>query len=175
MPAGKPGYENPDWKTVLTLDPYRMRAKALDHGITLVMSHFACADTPDSSLNSEQIQVFRELRMMFRGVTASLANSAGIFLGASAHCDLVRPGIALYGANPTPGQGNPMTPVVELKGRITLTRNVPKGATIGYGAAWTATHLHEHMSGCFARRTSGMSAVMTGPRPDTASQLGGAP
>jgi alanine racemase len=117
------------------------RAKMLDHGITLVMSHFACADTPDNPLNSEQIQVFRELRLMFRGVTASLANSAGIFLGASAHCDLVRPGIALYGANPTPGQANPMTPVVELKGRITLTRNVAKGATIGYGAAWTATRV----------------------------------
>ena len=38
---------------------------------------------------------------MFRGVPASLANSAGIFLDSSAHFDLVRPGIALYGANPT--------------------------------------------------------------------------
>jgi alanine racemase len=114
------------------------RTKVPDHGITLVMSHFACADTPDDPLNTHQIEVFRELRLMFRGVTASLANSSGIFLGASAHCDLVRPGLALYGANPTPEQANPMTPVVELKGRIALVRDVPKGATVGYRAAWTA-------------------------------------
>lgn len=117
------------------------RAKAPDHGITLVMSHFACADTADHALNNQQIEVFRELRLMFRGVTASLANSSGIFLGASAHCDLVRPGLALYGANPTPGQPNPMTPVVNLKGRIALVRNVAKGDTIGYGAAWTAARV----------------------------------
>ena len=114
------------------------RSKLPDHGITLVMSHFVSADSPDDPLNNEQIEVFRELRVMFRGVTASLANSSGIFLGASAHCDLVRPGIALYGGNPTPEQSNPMTPVVDLKGRITLVRDVPKGATVGYRAAWTA-------------------------------------
>ncbi len=115
------------------------RVQTPDHGLTLVMSHFACADTPDDPLNAQQIDLFRELRLMFRGVTASLANSAGVFLGASAHCDLVRPGIALYGGNPTPGQPNPMLPVVTLKGRITLVRNVPAGATVGYGAAWTAS------------------------------------
>lgn len=114
------------------------RLKTPDHGITMVMSHFACADDPDHPLNEEQIQIFRELRVLFRGVTASLANSSGIFLGASAHCDLVRPGIALYGANPTPGQPNPMKPAIELKGRIAQVRNVPKGASVGYGAAWTA-------------------------------------
>jgi alanine racemase len=114
------------------------RLKMPDHGITMVMSHFACADDPANPLNEEQIRTFRELRVLFRGVAASLANSAGIFLGASAHCDLVRPGIALYGANPTPGQPNPMTPVIDLKGRIALVRNVPKDATVGYGAAWRA-------------------------------------
>ena len=69
---------------------------------------------------------------------ASLANSSGIFLGGSAHLDLVRPGVALYGGNPTPGKPNPMKPVVELKVRIVQLRDVEVGETVGYDATWTA-------------------------------------
>ncbi len=114
------------------------RLKTPGHGIALIMSHFACADTPEHPLNARQIQLFRELRMMFRGVAASLANSPGIFLGTAAHCDLVRPGVALYGVNPTPGSPNPMQPVVSLKGRLVQVRKVARGASVGYGATWTA-------------------------------------
>jgi len=114
------------------------RIKAPDHGITLVMSHFACSETPANTLNNRQIQLFRELRMMFRGITASLANSSGIFLGALAHFDMVRPGYALYGGNPTPATTNPMLPVLGLKARIVQVRQVARGETVGYGAAWTA-------------------------------------
>jgi alanine racemase len=114
------------------------RVKSLDHGITLVMSHLACADDPTHPLNDHQIQLFRELRMMYRGITASLANSSGIFLGPTTHCDLVRPGLALYGANPTPGAANPMRAVVELRARVVQVRSVGRGASVGYGATWTA-------------------------------------
>jgi alanine racemase len=109
-----------------------------NHGIALLMSHLACAETPDHPLNDKQIKLFREIRMLFRGVPSSLANSSGIFLGPSAHCDLVRPGVALYGANPTPRKPNPMQPVVELQGRIVQIRTVARGDTVGYGAAWKA-------------------------------------
>jgi alanine racemase len=114
------------------------RVQKENHGIVLLMSHLACADTPDHPMNDRQIRLFRELRIMFRGVPSSLANSAGIFLGGSVHCDLVRPGIALYGSNPIPGQKNIMRPVVELKGRIAQVRQINKGDTVGYGASWTA-------------------------------------
>jgi len=109
------------------------------HGIKLLMSHLACADTPNHPMNDRQIRLFRELRILFRGVPSSLVNSAGIFLGGTAHCDLVRPGIALYGGNPIPGQKNPMSPVVELRSRIAQVRDIKKGDTVGYGAAWTAS------------------------------------
>src|SRR6185437_10328943 len=76
--------------------------------------------------------------LMFRGVPASLANSSGIFLGDSAHCDLARPGAALYGVNPTPGLANPMHNVVgklcPLVGRISMDlicidiTDLPEGA-----------------------------------------------
>jgi alanine racemase len=114
------------------------RIKLPDHGIALIMSHFACAETPANPLNNRQIQLFRELRLMFRGIPASLANSAGIFLGALAHFDMVRPGYALYGGNPTPATANPMLPVLGLEARIVQVRQVARGETIGYGATWTA-------------------------------------
>jgi alanine racemase len=114
------------------------RTQSERHGITLLMSHLACADTPDHPLNDRQIRLFRDVRAYFRGIPASLANSSGIFLDDSTHCDLVRPGVALYGANPTPYRDNPMRPVVNLVARIVQIRSVPRGETIGYGAAWTA-------------------------------------
>jgi alanine racemase len=108
------------------------------HHIALLMSHLACADRPEHPLNDQQIRQFREIRSLFRGISSSLANSSGIFLDASAHCDVVRPGIALYGGNPMPGKPNPMRPVIELKAHIIQVRNLPKGSAIGYGATWTA-------------------------------------
>jgi alanine racemase len=114
------------------------RAQTENHGIALVMSHLACADTPAHPLNEAQIKLFRDLRMLYGGIPASLANSSGIFLGDSTHYDLARPGAALYGVNPTPGKPNPMQSVVELTGRILQIRNVGKDETVGYGATWTA-------------------------------------
>ncbi|HWF97225.1 MAG TPA: alanine racemase [Xanthobacteraceae bacterium] len=115
------------------------RVQLENHGFTLLMSHLACAETPSNPMNDRQIRMFRELRILFRGVSASLANSSGIFLGGgTVHCDLVRPGMALFGGNPTPGKTNPMRPVVELKGRILQVREVKRGDTVGYGATFTA-------------------------------------
>jgi alanine racemase len=115
------------------------RIQSQNHGFSLLMSHLACAETPDHPMNDRQIRAFREIRIMYRGVPSSLANSSGIFLGGTVYCDLVRPGVALYGANPTPGKPNPMRPVVELKGRIIQVRMVGKGDSVGYGASFTAS------------------------------------
>ncbi len=114
------------------------RIQAENHGITLLMSHLACADTPSHPLNAAQMQLFRELHLLYPGIPASLANSSGIYLGDPAHHDLARPGAALYGINPTPGQTNPVKNVVELTGRILQIRTVASGETVGYGATWTA-------------------------------------
>ena len=114
------------------------RLSSENHGMTLLMSHFVSAETPDNARNHEQMVAFREVRRMFRGIPASLANSSGIYLGRSALCDLVRPGVALFGLNPTPGKPNPMQRVVELKARILITRRIDVGQTVGYNATWTA-------------------------------------
>jgi len=114
------------------------RLQSENHGFTLVMSHLACAESPDHPMNARQLRLFRDIRMAYRGVASSLANSSGIFLGERAYCDLVRPGVALYGVNPTPGKANPMRRVVEVKGRIIQVRTIDKGETVGYGAVFTA-------------------------------------
>jgi alanine racemase len=114
------------------------RINAGDHGITLVMSHLACAETLNHPLNGKQLATFREIASLYAGVPASLANSSGIYLGAPFQFDMVRPGAALYGVNPTPEADNPMLPVVDLKARIVQTRSVERGEGVGYGGTWTA-------------------------------------
>jgi len=114
------------------------RVLARRAGLDLLMSHFACSEEPSHRLNAKQMADFRELRDLFPGIAGSLANSSGIFLGPDAHHDLVRPGVALYGANPTPGHLNLMRPAVRLEGRIVQVRDVDPGDTVGYGATWTA-------------------------------------
>jgi alanine racemase len=114
------------------------RINAGDHGITLVMSHLVSAEQLNSPINARQLAAFREIQSLFTGVPAALANSSGIYLGPPFQFDLVRPGAALYGVNPTPEADNPMQPVVDLKARIIQTRTIERGDTVGYGGTWTA-------------------------------------
>jgi alanine racemase len=114
------------------------RINAGDHGITLVMSHLASAEQLNSPMNAKQLTAFREIASLFTGVPVSLSNSSGIFLSPQFQFDLVRPGAALYGVNPTPEADNPMQPVVDLKARIVQIRNIDRGETVGYGGTWTA-------------------------------------
>src|SRR3954466_661116 len=114
------------------------RINAGDHGITLVMSHLACAETLNHPLNAKQVAAFREIASNFSGVPASLANFSGIYLGPQFQFDMVRPGAALYGVNPTPEADNPMQAVVDLKARIVQLRTIERGDSVGYGGTWTA-------------------------------------
>ncbi len=103
-----------------------------------VMSHLACAEDPDHELNAEQLARFRAARALLESLCgplpASLANSSGLFLGPAYHFDLARPGVALYGVNPTPAKPNPMRQVVQLQGKIVQLREIDRDGTVGYGA-----------------------------------------
>lgn len=103
-----------------------------------LMTHLACADEPAHPLNALQAARFAAIRARLPPCPASLANSSGLFLGPAFRSDLARPGAALYGINPTPGRPNPMRQVVTLNAPILQVREVEAGATVGYGAAWTA-------------------------------------
>ncbi|MEJ8573382.1 alanine racemase [Microbaculum marinum] len=103
--------------------------------LSLVMSHLACADTPNHSLNAYQVALFDELRDKLPVAPASLANSAGTILGGPYTHDLVRPGVAIYGGRAVAGRPNPMRPVVRVEARVLRTRLAEAGTTVGYGAA----------------------------------------
>lgn len=106
--------------------------------VTCLMSHLACADAADHELNRRQLAAFRSACERLPCIPASLANSAGIFLGADYHADLVRPGAALYGISPVGRETNPMTQVVRLEARILQVREIDRGQTVGYGATHCA-------------------------------------
>ena len=106
--------------------------------IRFVMTHLACADQPAHPLNAAQLQRFRAVSAALPEVPTSLANSSGIFLGADFASGLARPGAALFGINPQPGQPNPMRQVFRLEAPILQLRDVAAGVSVGYGATWVA-------------------------------------
>lgn len=128
------GFSMPEFDSLLS-DGFTMGGL----NVTLLMSHLACADDPSHPLNQRQRAAFAAVRARLPGVAASLANSSGVFLGDGFTHDLVRPGIALYGGNPTQNAANPMLPVAILEGAVMQLREVAAGDTVGYGATWTAT------------------------------------
>lgn len=103
--------------------------------LKLIMSHLACADTPDHPLNQRQLETFTSLSAMLPPAPASLANSAGILLGTEYHFDMTRPGIGLYGGNPRPSLPNPMRAAVKLEAPVLQVRLVDSGQSVGYGAS----------------------------------------
>jgi alanine racemase len=122
----------------LGLDP--AQAESISHALApgslkLVMSHLACAETPDHPMNQAQLKRFKQALAKLPKTTASLVNSAGVFLGPQFTFDLVRPGIALYGADPRPGAVNRLAMVAALHGKVLQIRDVDRGMTVGYGAA----------------------------------------
>ncbi|MTI05504.1 alanine racemase [Roseibium denhamense] len=105
---------------------------------SLNMSHLACGSDPDHPMNLRQLEKFRSVTAPFASIPRSLANSAGVLMGADYHFDMARPGIALYGGKAIDTRPNPMSPVAKVEARIMIVRDVPAGDTIGYGAAQTA-------------------------------------
>ncbi|HVA34853.1 MAG TPA: alanine racemase [Stellaceae bacterium] len=122
----------------LTADP----ALLVRVNLTAIMSHLACADEPDHPKNPDQLGRFRAALARLPKVPASFASSSAIFLGPAYHFQIVRPGAALFGINPLPGNPNPMRATVALRARILQVRDVDAGETVGYGA----THRMERPS-----------------------------
>ena len=113
-------------------------AGALD-GLTIetLLSHLASADE-ESDQNAAQLLAFRAVRDRIRAQRYSLANSAGICLGADYTFDLTRPGIALYGGAPRREAQGHIRQVVYPEARVLQLRDVCAGESVGYGATWKA-------------------------------------
>ncbi|WPY00942.1 Alanine racemase [Candidatus Trichorickettsia mobilis] len=97
-----------------------------------IMSHLSTSTDADHIYNRQQLEKLKNYRQYFPEIKVSLANSSSIFLGADYHYDLIRPGAALYGINPTPRQPNPMQHVVSLTAPIIQLQSVLTGNAISY-------------------------------------------
>jgi alanine racemase len=104
-------------------------------------SHFACADEPAHPLNAEQIKRFTSALEYMNDENLNpgirhIANSSAIIGLPDATFDLVRSGLLIYGLSPTntPLKNISLKPAMELRARLLLVKNIPEGATVGYGA-----------------------------------------
>lgn len=113
-----------------------------------VMSHLAVADEPERPLTGQQCEAFATLvetlrKHGFDPRYRHIANSAGIYSLVQAGCNLVRPGISLYGGL----TGGPFRkafdqqPVMRFVSQVAQIKDLPPGAGISYGHRFvTARH-----------------------------------
>ena len=110
-----------------------------------LMTHLACADSPSDEEMADQMARFDEATALLarhgvRPVVRHAANSAAL-LRARVRLDAVRPGLAIFGVSPRVGN-DPLTrelrPVMKVRTEIVALREIEEGASVGYGATWTA-------------------------------------
>jgi len=102
-----------------------------------IMSHMACADTPENPLNQKQISDFQTMSAQTNVSAYSLFNSAGsLAFGDTIPTDIIRPGIALYGIEPVAGKNYGFKPVAELSSSVVQIRQIKRGESVSYGASW---------------------------------------
>jgi alanine racemase len=105
-----------------------------------LMTHFACADDRASPMTREQLRQFQSL-VAGQPYQCSLANSAALFAETASQQHWVRPGVALYGVSPFPGElGHTLglQPAMRLTSTVIAVRDVPAGECVGYGGVWRA-------------------------------------
>jgi alanine racemase len=113
----------------------RLQATGATRSITL-MTHFATAD--GSQGIEEAMRRFEEAT---RGIALprSLANSAAIFSHPHSHADIVRLGIALYGATPyaeRTAEALGVVPAMTLTSQLIAVQDLAAGEAVGYGATY---------------------------------------
>jgi alanine racemase len=109
-----------------------------------VMSHLARADDASAPDTARQRAEFTELAARVRAAGHSprwlhLDNSAGIARGATPGTNAIRPGIWLYGIDPTLEGGHALEPVMSLCARVCHAKTIEAGTSIGYGGDFRAS------------------------------------
>jgi alanine racemase len=111
-----------------------------------VMTHFACADDPnDVHTSVAQLEEFRTCLAVLgdRGIHPKIrhvCNSAGLVRFADAHLDMVRPGVALYGAASSAAvELADLQMAMGVHSRLLGIRELPAGAKVSYGHRQTLT------------------------------------
>ena len=105
-------------------------------------THFATADEADKTFAAEQLRLFTDVLGRSGcggGLVRHAANSAATIDLPESHLDMVRPGIALYGYQPSGEMHNrlPLRPALRLTGRLMQVKAVAAGSRCGYGLTYT--------------------------------------
>lgn len=109
-----------------------------------IMSHLACGDEPESTVNDTQRQRFVQMCEYARAQgldfeVAHLANSPATVTRPDLAFDMVRPGIAVYGLSPIPSRGDfGLVPAMTLKAPVMLVKSLRAGDGVSYGHTWVA-------------------------------------
>ena len=112
-----------------------------------IWTHFVYADAPDHPTVRGQQEVFAEAvavagRAGLRAPLHHIANSAATLTNPSAHLDMVRPGLAVYGLSPVPDLGTPqdfgLREAMRVTARLSLVKRIRAGQGVSYGHTWTA-------------------------------------
>ena len=110
-----------------------------------MFTHFSDADGSEA-YTEDQLHRFQDARTTLaqRGVTFPLYHcgaSAATLRYACTHMDMIRPGIALYGYSPAPDmplpRGLELRPVMTVKSRVAVVRDLPAGSCVSYGRTAT--------------------------------------
>jgi alanine racemase len=111
--------------------------------LTGLYTHFAAADATDKTFARDQLARFLEAADAIgaAGLTRHAANSAATIDLPETHLDMIRPGIALYGCQPSDKMHNrlPLKPALRLTGRLMQIKTLPAGSRCGYGLTHTFT------------------------------------
>lgn len=135
---GRGGAYGADWTTLVR----HARPLEAEGAIRVVgvWTHFAFADSPEHpTVLAQQDRFFEAVaeaeREGCRLEVRHLANSAATLVHPSAHADLVRPGIAMYGLTPVPQIADDfgLKPVMTVRMRLALVKRLPAGQGVSYG------------------------------------------
>ncbi|MGN0704661.1 MAG: alanine racemase [Lentihominibacter sp.] len=141
---GRIGYNPED---PASIEDVKMIQTLPNFQINGLFSHFSTADAADktySAVQEQRYSVFYK-RLTEAGVDIphrTLSNSAAVMEIASAHYDMVRPGIILYGCYPSDEVDRKqlsIRPAMSVKANIVQLKKVPAGTSVSYGRKYTAT------------------------------------
>jgi alanine racemase len=111
--------------------------------LTGISTHFVNSELAGDPMTSRQLRQYQSMldrNPILDGIPRHAANSGAIFFTPRAHFDAVRPGISLYGIDPTgrPSVDRPLMPALRWTAPIIALHDVEPGQGIGYGHTWMA-------------------------------------
>lgn len=135
---GRYGFRHDDLSFV---DELRSMPEALEG----FMTHFSASDETDADNRAYTLEqslrfaeAVRAVRQAGMQPVIHASNSGGVLHHPTAHFEMVRPGMMLYGANPDPnGETLPLKQVMSLSTRIVSIHHHAKGDPISYGRTYT--------------------------------------